>query len=171
MAAVGEMEGGMAAVTATWSEQAGRRCVQALPLDERLILPALQALQSTFGYVPEPALSLVAEELNLSRAEVVGVLTYYHDLRTPPPAPVTVRLCVAEACQAVGVRDVVADLPGRFGAALGEATPDGTVEFQQVFCLGNCALGPAAQVNGRLLARCDVGTIARAIDVARDGAS
>lgn len=122
------------------------------------MLPALQRVQGVFGYVPDEALNLVAAALNVSRAEVYGVLTYYHDLRRTPPPPVTVRLCAAEACQAVGSRELRA-------AATGLAADD--VEVHDVYCLGNCALGPAALVNERLVGRLDADRLATVVAAAR----
>lgn len=122
------------------------------------MLPALQRLQEVFGFIPDDALDLVAHALNVSRAEVYGVLTYYHDLRRTPPPPVTVRLCVAEACQAVGSRELRR-------AATGLAADD--VEVHDVYCLGNCALGPAALVNERLVGRLDADRLATVVAAAR----
>lgn len=115
------------------------------------VLISLQALQEEFGFVPEQAVELVAKACNVSRADVHGVLTFYHDLRTSPPPLVTLRICVAEACQAVGSRELVKDLEKAFDARMGESNED--VELKPVYCLGNCALGPSAMVNGELVGR------------------
>lgn len=144
-----------------WSVEAATVILQALPNEERLMLPALQRIQEVFGWIPDESVRLIAKELNVSRAEVVGVLTYYHDLRQSPPPAVCVQVCVSEACQAVGARPLAASLEAVYGVPLGE-THDG-VEFAKVYCLGNCALGPAAMVNGRLLGRCDVERVGAAI--------
>lgn len=144
-----------------WSSDAARVLLRDLPAPQRLILPALQALQATFGYVPDEALDLVAVELNVSRAEVYGVLTFYHDLRRTPPPSTIIRLCVAEACQAQGSRELVSAVESAFGVALGESTP--SMEVSEVFCLGDCALGPAAMVGGRLIGRCTVERVREAV--------
>ena len=144
-----------------WSADAGAQALRSLPASERLILPALQRIQHAFGWIPDEAVDLIATELNVSRAEVVGVLTYYHDLRQSPPPEVHVQVCVAEACQSVGSRQLVSDLEAAYGVPLGERV-DG-VELTAVYCLGDCALGPAAMVNGRLLGRCDVERIRDAV--------
>ena len=149
-----------------WTPDSGQQVLDALPADERLVLPALQAIQRAFGYVPDSAVAMVAEFVNVSVAEVHGVLTFYHDLRRTPPAPVTVALCTAEACQANGSRGVVNDVTARL-AKLGGRTEDGSVEVVEVFCLGNCALGPAALVNERLLGRIDGDVISDAVTAAR----
>lgn len=109
-----------------------------------LVLPALQALQAEFGYVPDTSLAAVAQACGVSRADVYGVLTYYSDLRRTPPSAVEVRICMGEACQAVGAREL------RHGA---ESLVGPDVDVTHVYCMGNCALGPTAVVNGELLGR------------------
>lgn len=155
------------AAFAPWSAEAAREVLAVLPPDERLILPALQRLQEHFGYLPEGSVDAVAESLNVSRAEVVGVLTYYHDLRQSPPASVVVQICVAEACQAEGTRELVVAIESAYDVTLGAETRAGDVEFDKVYCFGNCALGPAAMVNGRLLGRCDMALLQSAIESAQ----
>ena len=144
-----------------WSADAGAQALRSLSASERLILPALQRIQHAFGWIPDEAVDLIAAELNVSRAEVVGVLTYYHDLRQSPPPDVHVQVCVAEACQSVGSRELVADLERSYDVKLGERA--GGVEFTAVYCLGNCALGPAVMVNGRLIGRTDLTALAAAV--------
>lgn len=140
-----------------WSADAARALL--LEIDEPgPVLVALQALQDAFGYVPPDALPIVADVFNVSRADVYGVLTFYRDLRTGPPPPVEARICMGEACQSVDARGLLA-------AARSRASAD--CEVTTVFCLGNCALGPAAQVNGRLLGRATPDDVAAAVDAAR----
>ncbi len=155
---------------ATWSVEAGQQVLDSLPADERLILPALQAIQHEFGYVPREAVAIVAKFVNVSVADTHGVLTFYHELRTTPPAPITVSLCMAEACQAVGVR-AVADEVAKTIAPLGQRSADGSVDVVEVFCLGNCALGPTALVNERLVGKVSAESLARAIASAQDEVS
>ncbi|RDH74487.1 formate dehydrogenase subunit gamma [Mycolicibacterium moriokaense] len=119
------------------------------------LLPILHAVQEALGCVPPETISVIAEELNLSRADVHGVVSFYHDFRSTPAGRTTVRICRGEACQAVGAERLVSHIRQSHGMALGETRPDGSVTVEQVFCLGNCALGPAAQVNGRLKGRLD----------------
>jgi formate dehydrogenase subunit gamma len=119
------------------------------------LLPILHAVQEALGCVPPEAIPVLAEELNLSRADVHGVMTFYHDFRSQPAGRTTVRVCRAEACQAVGAGRLVEHLRDNYGMSPGETSPDGSLTVEQVFCLGNCALGPAAQVNGRLHGRVD----------------
>jgi formate dehydrogenase subunit gamma len=130
------------------------------------LLPILHAVQEALGCVPAEAIPVLAEELNLSRADVHGVVTFYHDFRAEPAGRSTVRVCRAEACQSVGAGRLVTHLQERYGVALGETTPDGSLTAEQVFCLGNCALGPAAQVNGRLHGRLDEARLSAILDAA-----
>ena len=116
------------------------------------VLLALQTIQESFGFVPDGAVDLVADVLNVSRAEVHGVLTYYSDLRTSKPARTIVKVCVAESCQAVGARQVVADLKTKGYDVHTGSERDG-IAFEQVYCLGNCVLGPSAMVDGKLRGR------------------
>ncbi len=119
------------------------------------LLPVLQELQNQIGHLDDEVISLVAQELNLSRADVHGVVTFYRDLRTEPSGDMTVRLCRGEACQAAGAEHFVAEVEQALAVNVGQTRADGTITLDQVFCLGNCALGPAAQVNGRLYGRVD----------------
>jgi formate dehydrogenase subunit gamma len=119
------------------------------------LLPILHALQHVFGHVPDAATPIVAEALNLSRADVHGVLTFYHDFRREPPGRRVLKLCQAEACQARGSRRTTAQAEARLGVPLGETTEDGAVTLEAIYCLGLCASGPAALLDGRPVARLD----------------
>lgn len=123
-----------------------------------LMLPALQAVQEAYGYVPDAAVPLVARACNASRADTYGVLTFYSDLRRTPPSAVEARICMGEACQAVGARQLLADAEAMVG-------PD--TDVTHVFCMGNCALGPTAVVNGRLLGRATADRLATVIEEVR----
>jgi formate dehydrogenase subunit gamma len=114
-----------------------------------LLMPALHALQADLGYVPEPAIALLARAFNVSRADVVGVISFYRDFVTSPPPHPSVRVCRAEACQAVGAEALYAGVRERLGAAA----------VDEVFCLGNCALGPSVSVAGRVLGRATVARV------------
>ncbi len=124
------------------------------------LLPILHAIQEAFGYIPEGAIPQIAKALMLSKAEVHGVVSFYHDFREMPAGRHVLKLCRAEACQTMGA-DGVAD---RIKAALGidwhETTADGRVTLEPVFCLGLCACGPAAMVDGRLVGRVDESVVA-----------
>jgi formate dehydrogenase subunit gamma len=117
------------------------------------MLPILHALQEAFGFVPPDAVPLIAERLNVSKAEVRGVISFYHDFRDTPPGRHVIKLCRAEACQAMGSERTAAHLAQAHGLLPG-ATAN-SVTLQNVYCLGNCALGPAALVNSELLAGVD----------------
>ena len=117
------------------------------------LLPMLHAVQHAFGYVPQEALPVIAEALQLTRAEVHGVVSFYHDYRDHAPAAHTIRLCRAEACQAHGADRVADHVKAKLGVDWhGQA---GGVALEPVFCLGLCACGPAAQVDGKLVGRLD----------------
>jgi formate dehydrogenase subunit gamma len=117
------------------------------------LLEVLHAVQAALGYVPEAAVPLVAQGLNISRAEVHGVVTFYHYFRRTPPGKHLVNLCRAESCQAMGA-DALADHAKRkLGVDFHETTPDGEFSLEPVYCLGNCACSPAAMVDGRLYGR------------------
>ena len=129
------------------------------------VLLCLQAVQAHFGYVPSDAVAMIAEACNVSRADVHGVFTFYADLRVTPPPAVPVRLCAAEACQAVGGRELKTDWAKACGDDADLAALTGTDE--PIFCLGNCALGPAALVDGELLGRADVARLKAAVSQAQ----
>jgi formate dehydrogenase subunit gamma len=137
-------------------ETIGTHATQAGPL-----LPVLHALQETFGYVDPRAVPLVAKALNLSRADVHGVLTFYSDLRSTPPGRVRVQVCRGEACQSVGGHALAEHATSSLGLDFGQTAADGSVTLDEVFCLGNCALGPAVTVNGCLHGRVDAAGLDR----------
>lgn len=116
-------------------------------------LPILHALQEEFGYVPQQSIPLIADVLVLSRAEVVGILNFYHDFRQEPGGRRTLKVCRAEACQSMGCERLVEHLESRLGAKMGETTPDGELTLQTVYCLGNCALSPAMLLDDQLYGR------------------
>ena len=117
------------------------------------LIPILHAVQAEWGHVPEPAIPLIANALNLGRAEVHGVVSFYHDFRGSPAGRTVVKLCAAEACQAQGGRDLVAATLRAFGLTTYGTTQDGKVTVEPVYCLGLCACGPAAMVDGALKGR------------------
>jgi formate dehydrogenase subunit gamma len=117
------------------------------------LIEVLHAVQAALGYVPAEAVPVVAEALNLSRAEVHGVVTFYHFFRETAPGKHTVHICRAEACQSMGANALVAHAKKRLGVDFHETTRDGVFSLEQVFCLGNCALSPAAMIDGQLYGR------------------
>lgn len=117
------------------------------------LLPILHAIQEELGFIPPDATGLVADGLNISRADVHGVISFYHDFRSTPPGRTVIKLCRAEACQAVGAARLAQDFTARHGVAFGETSTDGGITLEAIYCLGNCALGPSAMVDGELVGR------------------
>jgi formate dehydrogenase subunit gamma len=117
------------------------------------LLPMLHALQDEFGCVPGQAVPVIAQRLNLSRAEVYGVITFYHHFRTHPPGRHIVQVCRAEACQAVGATALEAHAKQGLGIDFHETTADGAVTLEAVYCLGNCATGPSLRVDDDIVGR------------------
>jgi formate dehydrogenase subunit gamma len=117
------------------------------------LLPILHAIQHALGYVPAEAVPMVAKELNLSIAEVHGVVSFYHYFRQHPPGRHTLHLCRAEACQALGAQALEAHAKSALGIDFHGTTADGAITLEPVYCLGNCALGPSAMVDERLQGR------------------
>lgn len=117
------------------------------------LLNVLHAVQDAFGHIPPASVALIADALNLSRAEVHGVISFYHYFRQTPPGRHTIRLCRAEACQSMQAKALEAHVTERLGAALHETTPDGRFSLEPVYCLGNCALSPAVMIDGELYGR------------------
>lgn len=111
------------------------------------MLPILHEIQDAAGYIPPDAVPLIAEALNLSRAEVHGVITYYHHFRQPPASRHVLKLCRAEACQAVGAAALAAHAKATLGCDFHENSADGVFTLEPVFCLGMCACGPSLMVN------------------------
>jgi formate dehydrogenase subunit gamma len=117
------------------------------------LIEVLHAVQAALGYVPPAAVPILAEGLNLSRAEVHGVVTFYHFFRETPPGRHTVSVCRAEACQSMGAEALVEHAKRRLGVDFHQTTPNGKFSLEPVFCLGNCACSPAAMIDGRLYGR------------------
>jgi formate dehydrogenase subunit gamma len=135
-------------------EVAESRIRENLHLDGAL-LPILHALQEEFGYIDEAAEPLIAEALNRSRAEIHGVVTFYHDFRRAPAGRHVVKLCRAEACQAAGGDALAERACAHLGIALGDTAADGRVTLEPIYCLGLCAVAPSAMVDGRVVGRLD----------------
>ncbi len=122
---------------------------------EGAALPILHALQETFGCVPAEAVALVADALNLSRAEIHGTVTFYHDFRKAPPGQRVLKLCRAESCQAAGGDALAARAERKLGVAMGETTPDNRVTLEAVYCLGLCHSSPAAMLDKHVFGMLD----------------
>jgi formate dehydrogenase subunit gamma len=131
------------------------------------LLPILHEVQAALGYIPPEAVPAIASGLNLSRAEVHGVISFYHDFRTAPGGRQRLQICRAEACQAVGARELEQHAIETLDVALGETTADGAVTLEAVFCLGNCACGPSVRIGDRIHARVDAEKFDRLLDQCR----
>jgi formate dehydrogenase subunit gamma len=140
---------------APWNRDAARAIVAGKQSMPGALLPILHALQEEFGYIDREAVPLIAEILNLSRAEVYGVITFYHDFRAVPPGRHVLKLCRAEACQSVGGDALAARAEAKIGVAIGNTTADGEVSLEPVYCLGLCAAAPSAMLDGRVIGRLD----------------
>ena len=140
---------------APWDADAARAIIARLSGLDGATLPILHALQEEFGCVPAEAVPLIADALNVSRAEIHGAITFYHDFRDKPAGRRVIKLCRAEACQASGSNELVDHLRTRHGIAIDSTTADGALTVETVYCLGNCALGPSALIDGDLVGRVD----------------
>src|ERR1700675_1012592 len=145
----------MMTVYEPWNAARGTEIIAEHTHLEGATLVILHALQEAFGYVPEPAIPMIASALNLSRAEVHGVFTFYHDFRREPAGRHVLKLCRAEACQSAGGDPLAARAEARLGLEMGATAPDGSVTLEPVYCLGLCATAPSAMLDGRVVGRLD----------------
>jgi formate dehydrogenase subunit gamma len=147
------MAGGNMLAPEPWNAERAAEVIARHADGQGSLLPMLHALQEAFGCIPDAAIRQVAQALNLSRAEVYGTLSFYHDFRRTPPGRHVVKLCQAEACQSMGCRTLAEHVQERLGVGLGETTPDGRVTVEAVYCLGLCATAPSAMVDGQVVGR------------------
>ncbi len=138
-----------------WNETKSRALIEETQARGGALTSALRALTDTFGYIDPAAIPPLMQIFSRSRAEVLGVISYYDDFRDTPPGNHVVRLCQAESCQAVGARELTELVCAATGLKLGETSKDGKLTLEAVYCLGLCANGPAAQVDGKPLAELD----------------
>lgn len=138
-----------------WSEERTIEIITEHQALEGPLMPILHAIQHAFGLVPEEAIPVMARELNLSRAEVHGVVTFYHDFRRELPGKHVLKLCRAEACQSMGCERLVERAEDKLGVECGNTTADGRVTLEAVYCLGLCATAPSAMLDGRIVGRLD----------------
>jgi formate dehydrogenase subunit gamma len=136
-----------------WDADRALSCIQEHAQMPGALLPILHALQDEFGYVDKAAVPLIADALNLSHAEVHGVISFYHDFRHTPPGRHVLKMCRAEACQSMGCESTIRHVQDRLGVKLGETTEDRSFTVEPVYCLGNCALSPAVMLDGKLYGR------------------
>jgi formate dehydrogenase subunit gamma len=138
-----------------WNEARGAEIIAEHDHLEGATLVILHALQEAFGHVPEPAIPMIAQALNLSRAEIHGVFTFYHDFRHEPAGRHVLKLCRAEACQAAGGDALAARAEAKLGISIGNTTADARVTLKPIYCLGLCATAPSAMLDGRVIGRLD----------------
>jgi len=146
--------------SAPFSEEEAQRIVARFADVPGGLLPALHAIQAAFGHVPRAAITLLAKGFNITEAETYGVASFYHDFKlAPPKGKRTIKLCRAEACQAVGAGELAQHVKQRLGVDWGGTSADGEWTLEPVFCLGLCACGPSALVDGEVHARLDAGAV------------
>ncbi|HEX3864014.1 MAG TPA: formate dehydrogenase subunit gamma [Stellaceae bacterium] len=154
-----------------WDAEHAAEIIKATATLDGPLLPILHALQHEFGYIDRAAIPMVADALNLSRAEVHGVVSFYHDFREAPAGAHVLKLCRAEACQSMG-GDALADATrDRLRIGWGETTADGRITLEPIFCLGLCACAPAAMLDGQVFGALDDTTIGDLIDSIPAGAA
>lgn len=141
--------------------------VEELKRLEGPLLPILHELQEEFGYVPQECLPVIARELNLSRAEVYGVMSFYHDFREHPAGRHVLKLCRAEACQSMGGDQLAERAKRLLGIDFHQTTPDGAVTLEPVYCLGLCSCAPSAMLDGEVHARVDATDLEALVQEAR----
>jgi formate dehydrogenase subunit gamma len=141
------------ALDQSWDRIAVVAIVRALKQQPGALMPILRRIQDDLGWVPPECVLLIANELNLSRAEVHGVVSFYHDFRHEPPGRNIVRICRAESCQAMGAVALADHARRRLALDFGGTSADGNFSLEAVYCLGNCACSPAVVINGELLGR------------------
>jgi formate dehydrogenase subunit gamma len=136
-----------------WEPGALREIVNRLKDLPGPLLVVLHAIQEAFGYIPPEGVPIIADELNLSRAEVHGVISFYHYFRATPPGKHTIQLCRAESCQAMNGAELESHVKQALGIDYHETSSDGTFSLEPVYCLGNCACSPAMMVDAEVFGR------------------
>ena len=132
----------------SWNPERIAEIVAAHAHLEGPLLPILHAVQAEFGFIPRDGIPVIANKLNLSRAEVYGVVTFYHDFRERPAGRRVIKICRAEACQSMGGLAIAAKILQHFGLAWGATSADGAVTIEPVYCLGLCSVAPSALIDG-----------------------
>jgi len=138
-----------------WDPDKARAIAVELKDIEGPLIPILHALNDRFGHINNEAIKIVADVLNLARAEVQGVVGFYHDFRREPAGRHVIQVCRAEACQSMGCEELAERLERALGIKFGETSPDRNVTLLPVYCLGNCSLSPSVMVDGELYGRMD----------------
>ncbi|MBZ2169656.1 MULTISPECIES: formate dehydrogenase subunit gamma [Marinobacter] len=136
-----------------WNEDSIRQEVNALRHKPGALLPILHAIQDRIGYIPEGAVAVIAEALQQTRAEIHGVISFYHHFRTRPAGTHVLQICRAEACQSMGCRALESHIQQRLGIGFHQTTHDREFTLEPVYCLGNCACAPSIRLDDRILGR------------------
>jgi formate dehydrogenase subunit gamma len=152
---------------APYSDERAREIIAAHLGLEGPALPILHALQAEFGFVPESAVKEMANALNVSRAEMHGVATFYHDFHSAPQGRHTLKICRAESCQSMGAEKQANEFLARHKLEWGQTTPDGSLTVEPVYCLGLCAHSPAALYDGEPIGEVDAGTLDEIVSEAK----
>lgn len=145
----------MTTVTRTYDAAGAAQIIDAFGARPELLVQILHAFVERYTYINEEAVRQIAATLNLSRADVHGVVSFYHDFRTTPPGKRIVKICQAEACQSMGCRELTEHAQRKLGIELNNTTADGEVTLEPVYCLGNCACSPAVMIDDRVYGRVD----------------
>jgi formate dehydrogenase subunit gamma len=156
---------------AAWDEPEAARIIAAHAGVPGATLPILHALQEAFGFVPRQTHAMIADALDLSRAEIHGVVSFYHDFRAAPPGRHVLKICRAEACQAMGGAALAESALRQTGAAWGGTSRDGSVTIEPSYCLGLCACAPAALLDGEPMGRLSEASLAAALSDCREDAA
>ncbi|HEX7060426.1 MAG TPA: formate dehydrogenase subunit gamma [Woeseiaceae bacterium] len=144
-----------------YDPEIGAEIIASFGARPEMLVQILRGICDRYSFISDAALRQVAEALNLSRADVHGVVSFYHDFRTAPPGRKVVKICQAESCQAMGGRELTAHAEQALGIALHETTADGEVTLEPVYCLGNCACSPAVMIDERVHGRVDAAKLDR----------
>jgi formate dehydrogenase subunit gamma len=152
---------------ALWNEAAAREVIEVRATMQGALLPILHALSEKFGFIAPAAIPLIAAALNISRAEVHGVISFYSDFRTSPPVGARLQICRAESCQAMGCEALVDHLAKAHGLRA-DAPGAGVVRVETVYCLGNCALSPAILFEGEPMGRVTPAALDRLVNAAEN---
>ena len=132
-----------------WDNERAVTLIEGLQHLPGALLPVLHALQDELGYVDKAAVPLIADALNISKAEVHGTISFYHDFRHAPPGRHVLKMCRAESCQSMGCDQLIDHVEKRLGTRLGETSADGNFTLDAIYCLGNCSLSPAVMLDGK----------------------
>lgn len=146
-------------MTVRYNPEIGTELINRFDARPEMLVQILHLFMDRYGFISEAAILQLADELNLSRAEVHGVVSFYHDFRTTPAGNRVIKICQAESCQAMGSQALTAHAEKSLGVSLNETTDDGATTLEPVYCLGNCACSPAVMVGDRVYGRVDATAI------------